>query len=73
MPDRSMELGEFDTIAEASQVADHLARSHLLGVGADGQPSFPARDELMEVVRDLLVEIRGATEALETLLQDGRP
>jgi hypothetical protein len=26
----------------------------------------PARDEMMEVVRDLLIEIRGATEALET-------
>jgi hypothetical protein len=33
----------------------------------------PARDEMMEVVRDLLIEIRGATEALETLLQDERP
>jgi hypothetical protein len=30
----------------------------------------PARDELMEVVCDLLVEIRDATEVLETLLQD---
>jgi len=29
----------------------------------------PARDEMMEVVRDLLVEIRGATETLAKLLQ----
>jgi hypothetical protein len=33
----------------------------------------PARDEIMEIVLDLLVEIRGATEALEMLLQDVCP
>jgi hypothetical protein len=32
----------------------------------------PARDEMMEVVLELLVDVKGATEALETLLQDGR-
>jgi len=33
----------------------------------------PACDEMLEVVRDLLVEIRSATETLERLLQDARP
>ena len=33
----------------------------------------PARDEMMEVVLDLLVEIRSAAEALEMPLRDGRP
>jgi hypothetical protein len=32
----------------------------------------PAREEMMEVVLEPLGEIRGATETLETLLQDGR-
>ena len=32
-----------------------------------------ARDDLTEVVLDLLIDIRGATEALEALLQDVRP
>jgi hypothetical protein len=33
----------------------------------------PARDEMMEVIMDMLVEIRGATEALDTLIHNGRP
>jgi len=31
---------KFDAIAETSQVADHLARSHLLRLGADRRPAF---------------------------------
>jgi len=36
----STEPGKFDAIAQTSQFADHLARTHLLGLFADGRPAF---------------------------------
>jgi hypothetical protein len=41
-------------------------------VGPVAEPD-PARDEMMEVVLNLLAESRGATETIENLLQDAHP
>jgi hypothetical protein len=35
---------KFDATAETSHFADHLARSHLLGLAADGRPAFVIPD-----------------------------
>jgi hypothetical protein len=43
---------QFDAIAETSQFADHLARSHLFGLFADGWPAFLVPDALVENLPD---------------------
>ena len=43
---------QFDAIAEASQFADHLARSHLLRLGADGRSAFLVAHALVKDLPD---------------------
>src|SRR6266545_2937618 len=42
----------FDAIAERSQFADHLARSHLLRLFADGRPAFLVPNSLVKNLPD---------------------
>ena len=52
MPGCSMEWEQFDAIAETSQFADHLARSHLLRFGVDERPSLLVAHALVQDLPD---------------------